>query len=57
MTVSIDSTLSKITENGGVVVRGKTPLGENGAMGFLAWFKDSEEISSVCRSTKKLNRQ
>jgi hypothetical protein len=38
----IELALSKITENGGSVVRGKTPLGENGAMGFLAWFKDSE---------------
>ncbi len=38
----IDLALSKIVENGGSVVKGKTPLGENGAMGFLAWFKDSE---------------
>ena len=38
----IDAALAKITANGGTVVRGKTPLGENGAMGSLAWFKDSE---------------
>jgi predicted enzyme related to lactoylglutathione lyase len=38
----IDMILKNITENGGEVVRGKTPLGENGEMGFLAWFKDSE---------------
>jgi len=38
----IDAMLEKIVKNGGEVVRGKTPLGENGAMGFLAWFKDSE---------------
>jgi predicted enzyme related to lactoylglutathione lyase len=38
----IDLALSNITQNGGSVVRGKTPLGENGSMGFLAWFKDSE---------------
>jgi hypothetical protein len=41
-TEDIDATLEKIVAQGGVVVRGKTPLGENGAMGFLAWFKDSE---------------
>lgn len=39
---NIDTALHAITEHGGQVVRGKTPLGENGAMGFLAWFKDSE---------------
>ena len=38
----IDLALSKIVENGGAVVRAKTPLGEGGAMGYLAWFKDSE---------------
>ncbi len=41
-TEDIDATLAKIVAQGGAVVRGKTPLGENGAMGFLAWFKDSE---------------
>lgn len=39
---NIDETLKHIVENGGVVVREKTPLGEGGAMGYLAWFKDSE---------------
>ncbi len=38
----IELALAKIVENGGSVVRGKTPLGEGGEMGFLAWFKDSE---------------
>jgi predicted enzyme related to lactoylglutathione lyase len=38
----MDLALNKIVENGGQVVKGKTPLGENGSMGFLAWFKDSE---------------
>jgi hypothetical protein len=38
----MDLALGNIIKNGGSVVRGKTPLGENGAMGFLAWFKDSE---------------
>jgi predicted enzyme related to lactoylglutathione lyase len=38
----IDEALAKITANGGSVVRGKTPLGEGGSMGYLAWFKDSE---------------
>jgi predicted enzyme related to lactoylglutathione lyase len=38
----IDLALNKIVENGGAVVKGKTPLGEGGSMGFLAWFKDSE---------------
>lgn len=38
----IDLALTKVVENGGSVVKGKTPLGENGSMGFLAWFKDSE---------------
>ncbi len=38
----IDAALVKIAENGGEVVRGKTPLGENAEMGYLAWFKDSE---------------
>ena len=39
---NIDEALEKIQANGGTIVRGKTPLGEGGAMGFLAWFKDSE---------------
>lgn len=39
---SIDEAISKIEANGGSVVRGKTPLGENASMGYLAWFKDSE---------------
>jgi predicted enzyme related to lactoylglutathione lyase len=38
----MDETLEKIVAHGGEVVRGKTPLGDNGEMGFLAWFKDSE---------------
>jgi predicted enzyme related to lactoylglutathione lyase len=38
----IDLALGKILENKGEIVKGKTPLGENGEMGFLAWFKDSE---------------
>jgi predicted enzyme related to lactoylglutathione lyase len=38
----IDATLLQIQANGGAVVRGKTPLGENASMGYLAWFKDSE---------------
>jgi len=41
-TDDMDTTLEKIVAQGGEVVRGKTPLGENGSMGFLAWFKDSE---------------
>src|SRR3989344_2915526 len=32
----IDLALNKIVENGGVVVKGKTPLGEGGSMGFLS---------------------
>ena len=40
--VDMDAALAKIVENGGSVVRGKTSLGENGEMGYLAWFKDSE---------------
>lgn len=39
---NIEEILKKITENGGSIVRDKMPLGENGAMGYLAWFKDSE---------------
>ncbi len=39
---NIDETLEQIVANGGAVVRGKTPLGEGGSMGYLAWFKDSE---------------
>lgn len=38
----IDETLTQVVAKGGAVVRGKTPLGEDGAMGYLAWFKDSE---------------
>lgn len=38
----IEATLAKIVAQGGAIVRGKTALGENGEMGFLAWFKDSE---------------
>lgn len=38
----IEIALHKIVEHGGTIVRDKIPLGENGAMGFLAWFKDSE---------------
>jgi hypothetical protein len=38
----IDETLKQIVKKGGAVVRGKTPLGEGGSMGYLAWFKDSE---------------
>lgn len=38
----IDKVLAQIVANGGAVVRGKTPLGEGGVMGYLAWFKDSE---------------
>lgn len=38
----IDLALKNIMANGGAVMKSKTPLGENGAMGYLAWFKDSE---------------
>ena len=38
----VEAALEKITAAGGTVVRGKTPLGSNGEMGALAWFKDSE---------------
>jgi uncharacterized protein len=41
-TDNIDDTLSKIVASGGKVVRAKTPLGQKGEMGFLAWFADSE---------------
>lgn len=41
-TDNMDETLQKIQENGGKIVRGKTPLGENAKMGYLAWFADSE---------------
>jgi uncharacterized protein len=39
---NIDETLKQIIAKGGSVVRDKTPLGEGGSMGYLAWFKDSE---------------
>ncbi len=39
---NIDQTLQAVVANGGVVVRGKTALGENASMGYLAWIKDSE---------------
>jgi uncharacterized protein len=39
---NIDETLKQIVANSGAIVRDKIPLGENGAMGYLAWFKDSE---------------
>ncbi len=35
----IDDTLRQVTEHGGEVLEGKTPVGE---MGFTAYFKDSE---------------
>jgi len=50
----IDLALSKIVANDGAVVRDKTPLGENGEMGFLAWFKDSEgNILGLSQYTKR----
>jgi uncharacterized protein len=36
---SIDDHLKKITEAGGTIVKGKTPVGN---MGFIAYFKDPE---------------
>ena len=51
---SIDEALSKITAHGGAIVRGKTSLGENGEMGYLAWFKDSEgNILGLSQRAKK----
>ncbi len=51
----IDETLKSITASGGSVVRGKTALGEGGAMGYLAWFKDSEgNILGLSQSPPKV---
>ncbi|MBI2609563.1 VOC family protein [Candidatus Giovannonibacteria bacterium] len=36
----IDSTLEKIRENGGEVLKEKTPVGK---MGFVAYFRDTED--------------
>jgi predicted enzyme related to lactoylglutathione lyase len=54
-TDDMDATLAKITAEGGTIVRGKTPLSENGSMGFLAWFKDSEgNILGLSQSNKSV---
>ena len=50
----IDETLKQIVKKGGSVVRDKTPLGEGGSMGYLAWFKDSEgNILGLSQYNKK----
>ena len=50
----IDATLQKVVENGGAIVRDKMSLGENGEMGYLAWFKDSEgNILGLSQYTQK----
>jgi predicted enzyme related to lactoylglutathione lyase len=42
---------------GETIVRDKTPLGENGKMGFLAWFKDSEGNILGLSQYKKTNKE